>query len=234
MAAPDIRVDRAAATEHLHADGYAVAPGALTPAQCDALRALYDAPAGFRKTVVMERHRFGRGEYKYFAYPLPPLVQRIRTAVYPHLAPVANAWMEALGRDERYPGTHAELLAACHAAGQRLPTALILRYGPGGFNTLHQDLYGALFFPIQLVLFLDQAGVDHEGGEFVLTEQVPRAQSRAIVLRPDRGDVLLLTTAFRPVKGVRGHYRAAMRHGVSRVHSGRRHTLGIIFHDAVS
>jgi len=234
MNAMSTRVDWVAASESLHSNGYAVVADVLDPAQCDELRALYDAPVGFRKTVVMERYRFGRGEYKYFDYPLPPLVQRIRTAMYPHLADVANAWMQALSLPDRFPGTHAELLERCHVAGQDKATVLLLRYGAGGFNTLHQDLYGELYFPIQLVLFLDRPGVDHEGGEFVLIEQMPRAQSKAIVLRPERGSMLLFTTNFRPVKGTRGYYRAAMRHGVSTVHKGQRHTLGVIFHDAHS
>lgn len=171
-------------------------------------------------------------EYKYFQYPLPALVQQLRETVYPRLAPVANQWMKALGIPSRYPLTHAALLEECKAAGQYKPTALILQYGQGGHNTLHQDLYGDVFFPFQLVLFLSQPGHDHDGGEFVLVEQRPRAQSKAMVLRPGRGDMLIFTTNFRPVKGSKGYYRVNMKHGVSEVTNGYRYTLWVIFHDA--
>lgn len=218
----------------LHTKGYAVMPSVVTKDECDGLIASYDVDTLYRKTVKMERHRFGIGEYRYFRYPLPGIVAELRTAIYPRIAPVANAWMDMLRIDTVYPADHATFLASCHDRGQSLPTPLILKYGPDGYNTLHQDLYGELYFPIQLVLFLNQSGEDHTGGEFVLTEQVPRAQSRATVLNPGRGDLLLFTTNFRPVRGIRGHYRSAVRHGVSTVREGQRHTLGIIFHDAAS
>ncbi len=182
----------------------------------------------------MERHRFGLGTYKYWRYPLPAVVAAVREGLYPLLVPIANQWMRCLGDDYRYPDTLAELKDACDRAGQEEPTPLILRYGSGGFNTLHQDLYGEVFFPIQAAVVLSQVGEDFTGGEFVLTEQVPRAQSKALVLQPERGDLLLFTTNYRPVEGQRGYYRAKMRHGVSEVRSGSRYTLGIIFHDAES
>jgi hypothetical protein len=194
----------------------------------------YEEPKFYRKTITMERYRYGLGEYKYFTYPLPAILQTIRETVYPHLAPIANQWMEWLKLEQRFPTTFAELQALCHAHGQLHPTALVLRYGEGGYNALHQDLYGDIFFPIQLVLALNEPGEDYTGGEFVLVQQMPRAQSKAIVLQPRRGDMLLFTTNFRPVKSTRGFYRAPMRHGVSEVHAGQRHTLGIIFHDALT
>ena len=220
--------------DDLHTRGYALLPKVLSPAECTGLIDAYEAPAVYRKTIQMERYRFGEGAYKYFRYPLPPLIQDIRGAVYPRLASVANRWMEALSEERRFPSVHAALLDACRAHGQEQPTVLILQYGAGGFNTLHQDLYGEVYFPLQLVLFLNEPGEDYTGGEFVLTEQVPRAQSKASVLQPRRGDMLLFTTNFRPVRGSRGYYRVHMKHGVSPVHQGQRHTLGIIFHDAVS
>jgi len=182
----------------------------------------------------MERYRFGLGEYKYFQYPLTDLITEIRERIYKYLAPVANKWMEFLKIDTRYPDNHEALQKLCAAGGQELPTALILKYGKGGFNTLHQDLYGDIYFPMQAVLFLNQPEEDYTGGEFVLTEQIPRAQSKANVLKPERGDMLIFTTNFRPVKGSKGYYRVNMKHGVSPLHSGERHTLGIIFHDARS
>jgi hypothetical protein len=209
--------------------GYAIINNLLTTAECDDLKAAYDNKDLYRKTIVMERYRFGLGEYKYFNYPLPAIIENTRQAVYPHLAPIANKWMEVLGIDKHFPASLAELLDQCHAAGQNRPTPLILRYGKGGYNTLHQDLYGDIYFPMQMVMFLDDA---YEGGEFVLIEQQPRAQSRAIVLKPKKGDALIFTTNFRPVKGTRGYYRVNTKHGVSEVISGTRHTLGIIFHDA--
>jgi hypothetical protein len=195
---------------------------------------MYDQSDGYRKTVVMERYRFGLGTYKYWDNPLPDLVGQLRESLYPHLAPIANQWMALQNDDMRFPSTLAGLSAACQAAGQDKPTPLILKYGPGGYNTLHQDLYGDVFFPLQAACFLSAPDEDYTGGEFVLTEQVPRAQSKAIVLTPKRGDMVLFTTNFRPIKGSRGYYRAKMRHGVSEVHSGQRYTLGIIFHDAKS
>jgi hypothetical protein len=218
--------------EHLHRDGYAVLPGVLTLDECKDLISGYGTEARYRKTISMERYRFGSGEYKYFQYPLPPLITTIRECVYPCLAPVANQWMEQLGLETRFPLIHEELKQRCREKGQTKPTVLILKYGAGGFNTLHQDLYGEVYFPMQLVLFLNEPGEDYTGGEFVLTEQIPRAQSKACVVQPRRGDMLLFTTNFRPVKGSRGWYRVNMKHGVSPVHSGSRHVLGIIFHDA--
>ena len=226
------RTDWAAVAAELHENGYAVVPGLLGPLECTALTVGYTDPQLYRKTISMERYRFGAGEYKYFRYPLPPLIQQIREYVYPRLAPVANRWMQVLNITRVYPPTHAELLEECRQAGQDKPTVLILQYGQGGHNTLHQDLYGDLFFPFQLVLFLSQPGHDHTGGEFVLVEQRPRAQSKPIVLRPGKGDMLIFTTNFRPVHGSKGYYRVNMKHGVSEVKDGHRYTLGIIFHDA--
>jgi hypothetical protein len=182
----------------------------------------------------MERYRFGLGEYKYFNYPLPGLIQTIRENVYNQLLQVANQWMKALNINRQFPGTFSGLQTLCHANNQTKPAVLILKYGKGGHNTLHQDLYGDIFFPIQLVLFLNEPGEDYTGGEFVLTQQTPRAQSKAMVLTPGKGDMLLFTTNFRPVKGNKGYYRVNMKHGVSEVQEGERHTLGIIFHDAVN
>lgn len=213
--------------------GYVVVPNVLTPAECATLIDGYDTADTYRKTIQMERYRFGQGEYKYFQYPLPDLITDIRETVYPRIVPVANQWMKALRLETRFPHTHAELKQLCHQHGQTRPTVLILRYGQGGFNTLHQDLYGEVYFPMQLVLFLNQAGEDYTGGEFVLTESIPRAQSKATVLNPGKGDMLLFTTNFRPESGQKGFYRVSMKHGVSPLHSGSRHTLGIIFHDAV-
>jgi len=224
--------DRAASD--LHLQGYALLDKVLTHTECDALIRSYDDRDTYRKTITMERYRFGLGEYKYFRYPLPDLVRDIRETVYPYIAPVANKWMEVLNIDTRFPGTHQALLDLCHANGQTQSTVLILKYGKGGFNTLHQDLYGDIYFPMQLVLFLNEPEEDYTGGEFVLTEQIPRAQSKANVLRPRRGDLLLFTTRFRPAKGTKGYYQVNMKHGVSPLHSGNRHTLGIIFHDALS
>ena len=220
--------------EGLHTKGFAHIPGLLRNEECHQLIGDYHHQELFRKTVIMERYRFGAGEYKYFSYPLPALIQQLREALYPELAPVANRWMAALGIDRHFPAQHTGLLELCRNNGQQLPAALILKYGQGGFNTLHQDLYGDVYFPMQAVLFLNEPGKDYTGGEFVLTEQVPRAQSKAIVLKPGKGDVLVFTTNFRPVKGSKGYYRAAMKHGVSEVGSGERYTVGIIFHDAHS
>jgi hypothetical protein len=228
--------DRLAATdwqvvaEQMHAKGYAIVRGLLAKSECNELIADYDEPRSYRKTITMERYRFGLGEYKYFEYPLPNILQTIRETVYPKLAPIANQWMSWLGMAERFPESFAELQKNCQDNGQTKLTALILKYGEGGHNTLH--LYGDIYFPMQLVLMLNEPEEDYKGGEFVLTQQIPRAQSKAIVLRPRRGDMILFTTNFRPVKGTRGFYRAGMRHGVSEVHTGNRHTLGIIFHDA--
>jgi uncharacterized protein len=221
-------------TEEMHEKGFAIIPDLLTNDQCEELKSEYSNQDLYRKTVVMERYRFGLGEYKYFNYPLPKLIQSIRTNMYPKLAPIANAWFKALNIDKIFPGTHQELLQQCHENNQLKATVLILKYGKGGHNTLHQDLYGNVYFPIQTVLFLNEPDEDFTGGEFVLTQQTPRAQSKAMVLKPKKGDMLVFTTNFRPVKGTKGYYRVNMKHGVSEIHSGERHTLGIIFHDALS
>ncbi|MDQ7955191.1 MAG: 2OG-Fe(II) oxygenase [Pseudomonadota bacterium] len=225
-------LDWAAARTALDAEGAAVLPGLLTPSECEAAAALYDQPARFRSRVVMARHGFGRGEYQYFAYPLPPAVAALRSAFYPHLAPIANRWQAAMGLPARFPPAHDEFLARCHAAGQQRPTPLLLRYGEGDFNCLHQDLYGEHVFPLQVVVLLSEPGRDFEGGEFVMTEQRPRMQSRPMVLPLRQGDGAVFAVHHRPVQGTRGVYRVNLRHGVSRVRSGRRHTLGLIFHDA--
>lgn len=217
----------------MHEKGFARISGVLSGEQCDEFIRNYDN-GRYRKTVTMERHRFGLGEYKYFDYPLPDLIQTAREEIYPRLAPLANEWAKRLNLNMQYPATFAEFRAECHRAGQLKATPLILKYGPGGFNTLHQDLYGDVYFPIQLAFFLNEPDRDYTGGEFVLTEQTPRAQSKAMVLRPRRGDMIVFTTNYRPVRGSRGYYRANMRHGVSEVLTGERHTLGVIFHDALS
>jgi hypothetical protein len=219
------------ATE-LHRRGFATTPALLTPAECAALATLYDDENAFRSRIVMERFRFGLGEYKYLAYPLPPLVQSLRQALYPRLAPVANAWAERLGAAPSYPPELGQYLERCHAAGQTRPTPLILRYEEGGYNCLHQDLYGEHVFPVQATILLSRRGEDFEGGEFVLTEQRPRAQSMAEVVMLEQGEMVLFAVNQRPVEGQRGAYRVTMRHGVSRLKRGRRFTLGIIFHDA--
>lgn len=223
-----------AVTESMHENGFAIIPNLLDNEECENLKMNYSNLNLYRKTVVMERYRFGIGEYKYFNYPLPDLIQNLRTSVYPNLAPIANTWMKALNINTVFPKTHAELLEQCHQNDQLKATVLILKYGKSGFNTLHQDLYGDVYFPIQTVLFLNQPDEDFTGGEFVLTQQTPRAQSKAIVLKPKKGDMLIFTTNFRPIKGTKGYYRVNMKHGVSEIHSGERHTLGIIFHDALS
>lgn len=226
-------IDWNGVSDQMNAKGYAQIPRVLNREICDGFIANY-GHANYRKTVVMERHRFGLGEYKYFDYPLPELVQTAREEMYPHLAVIANHWAEQLRMDVRYPASFAEFQAECQQKVQLKPTPLILKYGKGGFNTLHQDLYGDVYFPMQAAFFLNEPDEDYTGGEFVLTEQVPRAQSKAIVLRPKRGDLIIFTTNFRPVRGTKGFYRANMRHGVSEVTSGERHTLGLIFHDAIS
>ena len=218
--------------QELDTFGCAVIPGLLAPKDCLAAAALYERPALFRSRVVMERHGFGRGEYQYFAYPLPAPLASLRTQLYPPLAAIANRWQEALGLDVRFPEAHADYLARCHAAGQLRPTPLLLRYRAGDYNCLHQDLYGELVFPLQVAVLLSEPGEDFEGGEFVLTEQRPRMQSRAEVVPLRQGDAVVFPVNQRPVQGTRGVYRVAMRHGVSRLRSGTRHTLGIIFHDA--
>jgi uncharacterized protein len=216
----------------LDARGCALLPSLLTPSACRQLAELYTDDRRFRSRVVMGRHGFGRGEYKYFAYPLPPLIAELRTALYPRLAPVANTWSRRLGGDERYPDSLEAFLERCHAAGQVKPTPLLLQYGPDDYNCLHQDLYGEWVFPLQLTVLLSQPGGDFTGGEFVLTEQRPRMQSRAEVVPLGQGDAVVFAVHHRPVRGARGDYRVNLRHGVSRVICGRRHTLGVIFHDA--
>jgi len=216
----------------LDAQGCALMEGLLTPEECRALAALYADDAIFRSRVVMARHGFGQGEYKYFAYPLPALIAELRTALYPRLAPIANRWNERMGVALRYPPEHAAFLELCHEAGQRRPTPLLLQYGPGDYNCLHQDLYGELAFPLQASVLLSQPGQDFTGGEFVLTEQRPRMQSRPEVVPLRQGDAVVFAVHHRPVQGTRGTYRVNMRHGVSRLRSGQRHTLGVIFHDA--
>ena len=218
----------------LDADGVAVLPQLLDAQACRALAARYDeADEGtFRSRVVMARHGFGRGEYKYFDYPLPPPLPQLRTDLYARLAPTANRWSAALGVESRYPATHGEYLARCHAAGQMRATPLLLRYGEGDYNCLHQDLYGEHVFPLQVVVLLSEPGRDFEGGEFVLVEQRPRMQSRATVVPLRQGDAAVFAVNHRPVQGTRGPYRVTMRHGVSRLRRGARSTLGIIFHDA--
>ena len=221
-------------SKNMHEKGYAIIPNLLTETQCQQLKNDYDNPNLYRKTVVMERYRFGLGEYKYFKYPLPKLISDIRTLIYPKLAPIANLWFKVLNLETEFPETHEEMLDECRKNNQLKPTALILKYELGGHNTLHQDLYGDVFFPMQTVIFLNQPDLDYSGGEFVLTQQTPRAQSKAIVLKPNKGDMLVFTTNFRPIKGSKGYYRVNMKHGVSEIQSGERHTLGIIFHDALT
>lgn len=221
-------------TQQLHNNGYALVPKILDNLHCEQLITQYSNPSRYRKTVNMQRYRFGLGEYKYFDYPLPDTVASLRQSIYPHLAPIANQWMKMLNIDTHFPDAHSQLIKLCNLAGQQRPTPLILEYGQGGFNTLHQDLYGEVYFPLQCAFFLNQTNRDYTGGEFVLTEQVPRAQSKAIVLQPNLGDMLIFTTNFRPIKSQRGYYRANMRHGVSQVHKGQRYTMGVIFHDAIS
>ena len=218
----------------MNAKGFAHVKNILLNDDCETQLKNYNNQSLYRKTITMERYRFGLGEYKYFNYPLPELIQTIRENIYSHLAPIANEWMKMLNIEKHFPDSFSELQSLCHANHQTKPTVLILKYGKGGHNTLHQDLYGDVFFPIQLVLFLNEPEKDYSGGEFVLTQQTPRAQSKAIVLKPKKGDMLMFTTNFRPVKGSKGYYRVNMKHGVSEVHEGERHTLGIIFHDALS
>ena len=216
----------------LDAYGGARIEALLAPAACETLAGLYGDDARFRKTIVMERHGYGRGEYRYFRDPLPRAVATLRTALYPRLAEIANRWHAALGLAARFPARHAEFLARCHAAGQQRPTPLLLRYEAGDYNCLHQDLYGAHVFPLQVAVLLSAPGRDFTGGEFVLTEQRPRMQSRAEVVSLAQGDAVVFAVSQRPVAGPRGPARATMRHGVSRLHTGRRTTRGLIFHDA--
>jgi hypothetical protein len=222
--------DEIAASLDTH--GCAVVGPVLAAEECEGLAASYGDDGRFRSRIVMARHGFGRGEYKYFAHPLPDLVARLRTTLYPRLARIANRWNEAMGVDVRYPDAHADFLERCHRAGQTKPTPLLLKYGAGDYNCLHQDLYGEHVFPLQATFLLSAPGRDFAGGEFVLTEQRPRMQSRAEVVPLRRGEAVIFPVHHRPVRGTRGVYRVNMRHGVSRVRSGQRHTLGIIFHDA--
>ncbi len=220
------------ASAHLDAHGWALIPKLLTAAECDALAGLYDDDRLFRSRVIMARHGFGRGEYKYFAYPLPAPVAALRATLYPRLVPVANRWNQSMGSDVQYPDRHDEFLRRCHDAGQTRPTPLLLQYGTGDFNALHQDLYGEHAFPLQVAILLSEPERDFTGGEFVLTEQRPRMQSRAEVVPLRSGDGVVFAVHNRPVQGTRGMYRVNLRHGVSRLRSGHRHTVGIIFHDA--
>ena len=225
-------VDWHAVQEELDGFGCATIANLLTPAECDALKAQYASGELYRSRVVMARHGFGRGEYKYYAYPLPEMIGSLRNAVYPHLVPIANRWNEIMRIDTRYPPDHAAFIDRCHAAGQLRPTPLILQYAPGDYNCLHQDLYGEHVFPLQLAVLLSAPGRDFTGGEFVMTEQRPRMQSRAEVVPLAQGDAVVFAVHHRPVNGTRGAYRVNLRHGVSRLRSGHRHTVGIIFHDA--
>jgi hypothetical protein len=217
----------------LDAYGCAVVRGVLSARECAGLASGYGDDSQFRSCVVMARHGFGRGEYKYFRYPLPEAVARLRAEFYPRLAPVANRWNEALGIEARFPAAHEEFLERCHRAGQSKPTPLLLQYGAGDYNCLHQDVYGELVFPLQAAFLLSAPGQDFTGGEFVITEQRPRMQSRAEVVPLGQGDGVIFAVRERPVRGTRGMYRVNLRHGVSRLRSGTRHTLGIIFHDAL-
>jgi uncharacterized protein len=216
----------------LDAQGCAVLKGLLTPEECRAIAAMYPDDARFRSRVVMGRHGFGRGEYKYFSYPLPDPIAELRPALYGQLCGVANRWNEAMGIDTRYPQQHADFLKRCHAAGQTRPTPLLLQYQAGDYNCLHQDLYGEHVFPIQVAILLSEPGRDFSGGEFVLTEQRPRMQSSPEVVPLRQGDAVAFAVHHRPVQGTRGYYRVNLRHGVSRIRSGNRHTVGVIFHDA--
>ena len=225
-------LDWQAIEDDLNRHGCAVVPGLLDTGACRTLAAQYEQPERFRSRVVMARHGYGRGEYQYFAYPLPEVVAGLRAALYGPLAAVANRWQAGMGLDARFPLDHAAFLARCHAAGQVLPTPLLLRYRAEDYNCLHQDLYGEQVFPLQVAVLLSRPQQDFTGGEFVLTEQRPRLQSRVEVVPLQQGDAVIFAVAQRPVKGVRGSYRVSMRHGVSRVRSGLRHTLGVIFHDA--
>jgi uncharacterized protein len=218
--------------DSLNEKGYALIKEMLSKEECELLSGIYSAPNLYRNVINMQRYRFGKGEYKYFNYPLPALLQSMREELYQPLSAIANEWMQKLSLNTVFPEKHHQLIAVCNAHHQSRPTPLILHYEAGGYNTLHQDLYGEVYFPFQIVFALSQHGRDFEGGEFVLTEQIPRAQSKAEVLTPNQGDAVVFTTNFRPVKGTKGYYRANMKHGISEVKSGVRYALGIIFHDA--
>ncbi|WP_149110270.1 2OG-Fe(II) oxygenase [Limnoglobus roseus] len=225
-------LDWTAISRELDTHGCAVVTSLLLAAQCEAIRQMYSDDALFRSRVVMSRHGFGRGEYQYFTYPLPEVVQSLRVSMYPRLAPIANRWNETMEIDVRFPAEHVAFIERCHSAGQPRPTPLLLQYGANDFNCLHQDVYGEHVFPLQVAILLNEPGVDFTGGEFVLTEQRPRMQSRVEVVPLRRGDGVIFPVRHRPVQGGRGSYRVNLKHGVSRVRSGSRHTLGIIFHDA--
>lgn len=227
------QLDWACIEQALDQDGWARLEGLLSHEECRSLSRLYQQPELFRSKVHMARHGFGLGEYQYFGYPLPDPVAQLRSDFYPHLVGQANRWNQTMNIDIRYPATHSAFIQRCHAAGQQRPTPLLLQYGPGDYNCLHQDLYGEHVFPLQVAFLLSQPESDFTGGELVLTEQRPRLQSRPQVIGLKQGDGLIFAVHHRPIKGVRGHYRVTLRHGVSRVHSGRRHTLGVIFHDAL-
>lgn len=225
-------IDWKQVSKDLDAEGHAVIKNLLAADECEEVSALYPSDRLFRSRVVMERHRFGRGEYKYFNYPLPGIVESLRTNVYPQLVPIANRWNQLLKLDTRFPVRHADYLNRCHQDGQHKPTPLILQYQAGDYNCLHQDLYGEHVFPLQLAILLSEPNRDFTGGEFVLTEQRPRMQSRPMVVPLHQGDGVVFAVNHRPVQGAKSTYRVNLRHGVSRIHSGERHTLGIIFHDA--
>jgi hypothetical protein len=226
------RIDWPRLADELDRSGFARIPRVLGARDCDRLRALYARDPAFRKTISMDAHRFGSGEYRYFSYPLPARVQKLRETLYPPLARIANTWQERLGDPARFEPTLAGFLRRCHGEGQQRPTPLLLRYSQGGFNNLHQDLYGAIAFPLQVTILLSRPGVDFAGGEFLLVEQRPRQQSRGCAIALEHGEAIVFATRERPVDGARGVYRAALRHGVSPLHSGNRTALGIIFHDA--
>jgi len=219
-------------SQDLDAEGFAIIRDVLSSDECEQIRGLYEKRDIFRSNVVMERHGFGRGEYRYFSYPLPRLIATLRTSVYPHLVPIANRWNEAMGINVQYPAKHADYIDRCHRAGQDKPTPLLLKYGTDDYNCLHQDLYGEHVFPLQLAILLSEPDKDFTGGEFVLTEQRPRMQSRPMVVPLQKGDGVVFAVRNRPVQGKKNVYRVNLRHGVSRLRSGNRHTLGIIFHDA--
>jgi uncharacterized protein len=228
-----LNIDWEKALAELDERGFALLTDVLSKKTCEALATAYDDDRQFRSRIDMSRYDFGRGEYKYFNYPLPAIVQRLRSSIYPHLAPLANQWLDRLGiKQPHYPKTLSKFTEQCHRVGQKRPTPLMLKYVPGDFNCLHQDLYGEIFFPFQVTFFLSQPTRDFDGGEFVLAEQRPRRQSRVEVLAPNQGTGVIFSVHHRPVRGTRGYYRTALRHGVSTIHSGKRYTLGIIFHDA--
>jgi uncharacterized protein len=218
--------------QSLSNQGYTLFPSLLSPDLCNYLIESYNDSKLYRKTIDMQRYRFGKGEYKYFQYSLPEVIQKLRTILYPPLSVIANEWASHLNTRISYPDDHDQFLAMCKEKNQTRPTPLILRYERGGYNTLHQDLYGDIYFPFQVVIVLNQNGIDFTGGEFVMTEQIPRAQSKAMVIQPNQGDAVVFTTHSRPIKGTRGYYRGNMKHGISEVRSGERYALGIIFHDA--